>query len=102
MKKLVKHMILGLSFVALSSVPTFAALNSEVLVYEKDSNPSIGIRVENANGIKYCIKDAKGNIVMEGRVVGSKKDLLVSLHKLGKGAYRFYLGADQVQEFVVK
>lgn len=90
--------VIAIAFIA-SAFRTEAQVNK--WVYEKASNPSIGITVENAVGADYIIKDAAGNTVLQGKVK-SKKTFYISTSKLANGAYRFYIGNMVVQEFAIK
>lgn len=84
---------------AASSFSTNAAGNT--LVYDRESNPTIGITVENATGANFTVKDKKGNVVLQG-TVKNDKTFFIPTGKLGKGTYRFFIGHLAIQEFTIK
>jgi len=75
---------------------------SNALVYERDSNPAIGITPQaNAVGYSFAIIDEQGKVVKSG-IIKSGKTFYVTTKNLRNGNYRFTVGNYQVQEFRVK
>jgi len=102
MKTFIRKSVIAASFaIALlaANFPTHA--QDEKLVYNQSSNSAIGVKVENAVGASFVIKDKKGNIVHRG-TVKSDKTFYISTAKLGKGEYQFQMGSLVLQEFVIK
>ncbi len=72
------------------------------LVYERSLNASIGITANySAVGNTYTITDANGKTVMTG-TIRSGKTFYIPTSKLGNGVYRFQIGSQIVQQFVIK
>lgn len=75
---------------------------ANTLVYERSLNASIGITANySAVGNTYAITDVNGKTVMTG-TIRSGKTFYIPTNKLGNGVYRFQVGGQVVQQFVIK
>ena len=86
---------------ALAASSFNANAQEDKLVYERSSNPSIGITVDNAVGATYTIKDEKGGVVYSGKVK-STQTFYIPCSKLGVGTFHFYIGSLAIQAFQIK
>lgn len=100
MKTIIRKSVIAATLALTIAASSFSA-KAETLVYNRQSNPAIGITVENATGASFTVKDKKGNIVLQG-TVKNDKTFFISTSKLGKGTYKFYIGQLAVQEFTIK
>lgn len=98
MKTFIRKSIIVLA-IAASAFNTNA--KSNMLVYDKAHNTSIGITVEHATGAEYIIRDKKGNLVLRGKIKNNKT-FFIPTSKLNSGTYQFFLGNMVVREFVIK
>jgi hypothetical protein len=102
MKTLIRKSAIAASLILALAASSFKAnAQDNKLVYDITQNSSIGIKVENAVGASYVIKDKKGNIIHKG-IVKSDKTFYISISKLGKGEYQFQIGSLVLQEFIIK
>lgn len=102
MKTIIRKTVTAAAFVIAIAASSFSANAQDgKLIYNKNTNPSIGITVENATGASYVVKDEKGNIVLQGRVKNNKT-FFIPTAKLNTGAYQFFIGNLPVQEFSIK
>ncbi len=70
-------------------------------VYNRETNPSIGISVDHATGATFIIRDQKGAVVMKG-TVKSNKTFFISTKSLREGIYHFEVGGNVLQSFEIK
>lgn len=102
MKTIIRKTVTAAAFIIAIAASSFSAnAQGGKLIYNKNTNPSIGITVENATGASYVVKDEKGNIVLQGRVKNNKT-FFIPTAKLNTGAYQFFIGNLPVQEFSIK
>jgi len=102
MKTIIRKTAIVAAFIFAAATSSFKAnAQEDNLVYERRSNPSIGITIPNAVGASFLIKDQKGTIVYEGKVK-SDKTFYIPTKKLGTGKFYFYVGSIAVQSFQVK
>lgn len=102
MKNIIRKTVTAASFIIAIATSSFSANAQDgKLIYNKNTNPSIGITVENATGANYVVKDEKGNIVLQGKVK-SNKTFFIPTAKLNTGAYQFFIGNLPVQQFNIK
>lgn len=72
------------------------------LVYERSLNPAIGITADYAAvGSTYTITDGAGRKIMTG-TIRSGRTFYIPTSKLGNGVYRFQIGGQVLQQFVIK
>ena len=100
MKNIIRKSVIAATLALTIAASSFSA-KAEALVYNRESNPTIGVTVENATGAAFTVKDQKGNVVLKG-TVKSDKTFFISTGKLGKGTYKFFIGNLAVQEFTIK
>jgi hypothetical protein len=100
MKNILRQSAIAASLIFALAASSFKA-NATKLVYERSTNPSIGITVANAVGASFVVKDKKGNIVYEGKVA-SDKTFYIPTGKLGSGTFQFFIGQLAIQTFIVK
>src|SRR5690606_18536825 len=101
MKTLLRKSILTASMFLLAAATSPLSAQEEKLVYHKEHNPSIGIKVENAVGARYEVRDDRGNIVLQGTIKNAKT-FYISTAKLVKGSFTFYIGSYKIQDFTVR
>lgn len=72
------------------------------LTYDRTLNPDIGITADySAVGSTYTITNASGKVVMSG-TIKSGKTFYIPTGKLDNGMYRFEIGGQVLQQFVIK
>ncbi len=72
------------------------------LVYERSLNPAIGITADHTPaGSVYTITDANGRTIMTGTIKAGRT-FYIPTNKLGNGIYRFQIGGQILQQFVIK
>ncbi len=101
MKNIIRKSVIAASLLLSLTAASFNTNAQDRPVYDRSVNPSIGIKVENATGTGYSITDQKGNIVFNGRIAGNKT-FYIPTGKLNSGTYRFLVGGNVFQEFVIK
>ena len=101
MKNILRKSFVAASFIIAIAAGSFNANAQGRPVYDRSVNRSIGITVENATGTGYVITDQKGNVVLDGTITGSKT-FFIPTGKLNKGVYRFQIGGNVFQEFIIK
>ncbi|KAA5534930.1 hypothetical protein F0919_10040 [Taibaiella lutea] len=102
MKTIIRKTAIAAAFIFAVVTSSFNAnAQEDNLVYEINSNPSIGITIPNAVGASYLIKNQNGAIVYKGQVK-SDKTFYIPTKKLGTGKFCFYIGSLAIQSFQVK
>jgi hypothetical protein len=101
MKNIIRKSVVAASLILAIAAGSFNANAQGRPVYDRSVNRSIGITVENAIGTGYVITDQKGNVVLDG-TIKSGKTFFIATGKLGKGVYRFLIGGNIFQEFIIK
>ena len=101
MKNIIRKSVVAASLILAIAASSFNANAQGRPVYDRSVNRSIGITVENAIGTGYVITDQKGNVVLDG-TIKSSKTFFIPTGKLGKGVYRFLIGGNIFQEFIIK
>lgn len=95
-------LLAGTAAHAASPIKSAGYSTASTLVYERSLNASIGITADySAVGNTYAIIDANGRTVMTG-TIRSGKTFYIPTSKLGNGAYRFQIGGQVLQQFVIK
>lgn len=76
--------------------------NEKVLVYRRNLNPAIGVTPDlSAVGYSYTVYNSDGSPVVNG-IIKTGNTFFISTQKLPNGTYRFYIGNELLQTFVVK
>jgi hypothetical protein len=102
MKTIIRKTAIVAAFIFTIAASSFKAnAQEDNLVYERNTNPSIGITIPNAVGASFSIKDQKGTVVYSGKVK-SVKTFYIPTKKLGTGKFYFYVGSVAMQSFQVK
>lgn len=92
----------GITAGAASPIKPAAFTAVSTLVYERSLNPSIGITADySAIGSTYTITDARGKTIMTG-TIRSGKTFYIPTGKLGNGVYRFQIGGQVLQQFMIR
>jgi hypothetical protein len=96
-----KSVIVATLLLAVTASSFTAQAKSNKLVYDRSVNSSIGIRVENASGATFVIRNHKGAVVHQGRIKNNNK-FYIPTNGLGRGSYSFVIGDTVLQEFVIR
>ena len=92
----------GTAAIASSAIKPAGYAAANTLVYERSLNPSIGVTADYmAVGNTYTITDANGKTIVTG-TIRSGKTFYIPTSKLGNGIYRFQIGGQVLQQFVIK